>query len=179
MTSPDHPLLAGEQPPREQHGFARTRCPCEFCRVYCRHIPGTLDVADLTRLCPADQDVFAWAELHLRALTDKSSPTLVPARRSNGHCHWLVQGLCAVHADAPFGCAFFDAHMDDAEVERRRAATVEARNRDARENGLYYRVWQQLCRKGLTAPSGDREAVAVEMRRIQQEPERRRRRRGE
>ncbi len=104
---------------REQHGFRRTVCGCEFCKAPCRHVPGSLDVSDLGRLCPPNEDVFTWAAQHLRAVVDKPFPTLVPARQTNGHCHWLFDGRCAVHGSAPYSCAFFDSHMTDAEVERR------------------------------------------------------------
>ena len=90
---------------REAFGFARTICDCAFCQAPCRHIPGSLDVADLPSLCPPGQDVFTWAEEHLRAIVDKGFPTLVPARTANGHCHWLFQGRCAVHASASYSCA--------------------------------------------------------------------------
>jgi hypothetical protein len=161
---------------REQHGFLRTECGCAFCEAPCRHIPGSLDVSDLSRLCPAGHDVFAWAEQHLRAVTDKPYPTLVPARQANGHCHWLFDGQCAIHANAPYSCAFFDAHMSAGEVKRRSAATIRARREDAAADGLYVRVWRHLGRKGLTSSSGDRTALANEMRRIQRNAERSRRR---
>jgi hypothetical protein len=151
---------------REQFGFQRTTCGCELCKAPCRHIPGSLDVSDLDCLCPAGRDLFAWAEEHLRALTDKAFPTLVPVRQANGHCHWFFEGRCAVHENAPYSCAFFDAHMSEAEAERRSAATIRARREDAAREGVYYRVWLHLCRKGLTCPSGNRTALAEEVREI-------------
>jgi hypothetical protein len=167
---------AKDAAPREQHGFRRTVCGCEFCRAPCRHMPGSLDVSDLLRLCPPGQDVFAWAEQHLRALTDKPVPTLVPARQPNGHCHWLFDGRCVVHDVAPFGCAFFDAHMSDAEAERRAEATMQARRADAAQQGLYYRVWLHLQRKGLVQPSGDRMGLGDDWRQVQRNVTRSRRR---
>ncbi|MBL8797271.1 MAG: hypothetical protein JNM56_25435 [Planctomycetia bacterium] len=131
-------------------------------------MPGTLDVADLDRLCPSGLDLFPWAEEHLRALTDKSVPTLVPVRQANGSCHWLFNGQCAVHEHAPFGCAYFDMHMTDEEAERRAQATIEARRDDAARDGSYFRLWQHLCRKGLTAPSGDRPGLARDLQALQQ-----------
>jgi hypothetical protein len=161
---------------REQFGFRRTVCGCEFCAAPCRHIPGSLDVADLPRLCPPDQDVFPWAEEHLRALTGLPAPTLVPARQADGSCHWLFGGKCAVHENAPYSCAFFDSHMTEAEAGRRSAATVQARREDAANGGLYYRVWLHLCRKGLIGRFGDRAALAEEVEKIRRSAERHRRR---
>jgi hypothetical protein len=159
-------------PARERFGFRRTACGCAFCAVPCRHVPGSLDVADLERLCPAGRDVFAWAEEHLRALAHRPFPTLVPARQANGHCHWYFEGKCAVHEAAPYGCAFFDAHMDEAEIDRRSAATIRAREEDAARGDLYYRVWLHLCRRGLTGRPGDRDALAAEVCRIRLHAER-------
>jgi len=159
---------------REQLGFRRTVCACEYCRAPCRHIPGSLDVADLSRLCPAGRDVFAWAEQHLRALIDRPVPTLVPARQANGHCHWFFDGKCAVHDCAPYSCAFFDSHMTEAEVERRSAATIQARREGATQDGLYHRVWLHLARKGLIGSFGDRSALLEEMGKIRRKAERNR-----
>lgn len=162
---------------RNDFGFSRTTCGCEFCKVYCRHMPGSLAVPDLERLCPKGQDVFAWAEQHLRAITDKPYPTLVPRRQENGQCHWFFEGGCVVHQAAPYSCAFFDSHMSDEEAARRSEASVASRRADAAEQGLYFRVWQHLQRMGLTAPSGDREGVRLDMSRLQRAPIRNQRRR--
>jgi hypothetical protein len=129
-------------------------------------VPGGLDPSDLLRLCPEGQNVFAWAEEQLCALTNRPYPTLVPAPRTDGCCHWLVDGRCAVHEHAPYGCAFFDSHMSDDEVERRYAATIRARHEDAATGGLYYQVWLYLCRRGRIGRPGDRAALAEEVRRI-------------
>jgi hypothetical protein len=161
---------------REEHGFGRTVCDCALCAAPCRHIPGSLDVSDLSRLCPEGKDPFAWAEQHLRAVSDKSYPTLVPVRGPDGACHWHYGGRCAVHDLAPYGCAFFDSHMSADEANRRADATIRARREDAEARGLYFRVWRHLCGKGLTCPSGDRAGLAAEQRRILRSVERSRRR---
>jgi hypothetical protein len=170
-------MVDAEMPaPRHQHGFRRTVCACALCAAPCRHIPGSLDTSDLARLCPEGRDVFAWAEEHLRAVTDKPFPTLVPARGVGGHCHWHFDGKCVVHDAAPYGCAFFDAHMPEEEVRKRSEATIKARREDAADVGLYYRVWLHLCRRELTNPSGDREGLAEDVWRLHRDAERRQRR---
>ncbi len=151
---------------RPRHGFERTICGCAFCQVHCRHLPGALDPADLPLLCPPECDVFAWAEQHLRALDDKPYPVLVPARRESGVCHWYLDGQCLVHAQAPYGCAFFDSHMPEAEIRRRTVATVEAIERDVAARGLYYRVWLHLKSRGCLAQPGNRTALFREMVRL-------------
>jgi hypothetical protein len=157
---------------REAYGFRRTECGCELCKACCRHLPGTLDPSDLSRLCPPGQDVLAWAEQHLRAQTGKPYPALVPARGGDGHCHWYFEGKCAVHENAPYSCAFFDCHMDEGEVDRRVRATVQAIRDDMAANGLYSRVWLHLRQKGLLSRGGDRSALLLEMRNIQRRGER-------
>jgi hypothetical protein len=166
------------EPVREELGFRRTACACALCAAYCRHLPGTLNPSDLARLGPPGADLFVWSEQHLRALTDKPYPALVPARQANGHCHWHFDGRCAVHADAPFGCAFFDAHQGDAEVSRRADAAVRAIREDAAADGPYVRVWRHLRRLGLTAPPGDRDGLAEEVQAIRRRAERGLRRAG-
>ncbi len=163
---------------RIEHGFRRTECACAFCKAYCKHMPGTLDPSDLSRLCPPESDVFAWAEGHLRARVEQPYPALVPARGPDGACHWYFDGLCAVHEAAPFSCAFFDAHMSDDEVRRRVGATVRACEEDAAAGGPYYRVWLHLRQKGLIAPRGDRRALLAELKRIDRSAERGLRRTG-
>jgi hypothetical protein len=170
---PQTKLTENETLVREQYGFRRTACGCAFCQAPCRHVPGSLDPADLPRLCPRGQDVFAWAEQHLRALPDKPFPTLVPVRQPNGHCHWYYSGRCAVHENAPYSCAFFDTHLTDHDVQRRSAATIQARRKDRAAKGLYYRVWLHLCREGLTAGPGDRSALVTEWKKMQQNSGRR------
>jgi hypothetical protein len=167
METGPHDVRSRELPVvREQYGFQRTRCACDLCRAPCRHLPGSLDIDDLWGLCPPGRDLFHWAEEHLRAVIDKQYPTLVPARLNSGSCHWLFDGQCAVHANAPYSCAFFDMHMTAKEVRRRSAATIQARQQDAARNGLYHRVWVHLRRKQLIALSADRTALADELRQI-------------
>lgn len=149
-----------------RYGFRRTECNCAFCRTPCRHMPGSLDVADLESLCPPGHDLFTWAEEHLRALKDKAFPTLVPARGPDGSCHWLYNEQCLVHAHAPYSCAFFDMHQSEAEVEMRSAATIRARQEDAAAGGLYFQVWRHLLAKGLVARPGDRMGLAEELRQL-------------
>jgi hypothetical protein len=163
-------------PARQEYGFQRTECACGFCRAYCKHMPGTLDPTDLSRMCPPGEDLLAWAEVHLRALVDQSYPVLVPARGPFGHCHWYFEGRCAVHQVAPFSCAFFDSHMSANEAQRRIAATIQACRDDAAAGGEYQRVWLHLCRKGLIGRRGDRVALAAELREIERSTERNRRR---
>jgi hypothetical protein len=86
--------------------------------------------------------------------------------QANGHCHWYVGGKCTVHENAPYGCAFFDAHRAPSDLERRSEAGSQAIQADIARNGLYAQVWQHLCDRGLTRPSGNRAALNEEARLI-------------
>ncbi len=152
-----------ENATEERYGFDRTKCGCTLCQSYCKHVPGRLDVMDVLRLCPEGADVFAWAERHLEAVTDQAYPKLVPARQANGHCQWFRDGGCTVHAVAPFGCAYFDAHMMPEEVERRGLVASRAALEDAEHHGLYTQVWRHLRDRGHTRPSGKRARLDEEL----------------
>ena len=120
---------------------------------------------------------MTWAREHLRAsqgfrlfdpLTGEmlQIPSLVPAKQSNGHCHWLQpDGRCAVHDNSPFGCAFLDQHMTDKGAEQRNDAGRLARMEDFAENGPYSQVWHMLMEEGLTG-GGEHAQAMAELRRI-------------
>jgi Fe-S-cluster containining protein len=152
---------------RQQFGFTRTSCDCHDCSVNCRFVPGMLIPHDLEPLrwatgpevLPAD-----WARQNLLASPGAlvASPkrgvfrirTLVPARRPDGACKFLTaDNRCAVHAVAPYGCAFFDAHMEKGEGLRRSRAGLVAIAEDAAVQSIYSQVWHLLHDEGLNAPS--------------------------
>jgi Fe-S-cluster containining protein len=81
-------------------------------------------------------------------------PTLVPARRADGACLYLSEdNRCTIHSVAPYGCAFFDAHLPHFIADVRSSKGLEAIMLDQQRNGLYSRVWALLDREGLRAPS--------------------------
>jgi hypothetical protein len=151
-------------PARVEFGFERTVCACDACIPFCRHIPGYLVPADLERWSNSHggDDFERWASQHLLA-----SPgalvvhggklgrirTLVPARRENGSCVFLTaEGRCSIHALAPFGCAFFDAHQSQAEADRRSQRGLRAVLEAWQASGPYARLWQALHAAGRDAP---------------------------
>lgn len=144
---------------RSEFGFMRTQCSCQSCARNCRFIPGYLIPADLDRLVPAGSDAFSWAMGNLLAspgavvMTQGALfriPTLVPSRKNDNSCRFLNgNNLCDIHADAPFGCAFFDDHMSDAEANFKSAAGLRSIIDGLR--GLYGRLWQLLWDSGLRA----------------------------
>jgi len=150
--------------------FQRTKCSCPMCQVYCQHAPGRLAPWDLAYLS-GGHDLMTWAEQHLRAVIDAPYPKLIPVAKPGGECHWYINGNCAVHTDAPFGCAYFDAHMSNDEVKKRGQLGIQACLADAGRDGPYTKVWRHLVGKGLTAKSADRRAVDGAMAKVVQQME--------
>ena len=155
--------LVGEQ--RTEFGFPRTVCACTDCTECCRHVPGFLVPADLTRLhehLAPNEDLLDWARRHLLAspgaLVARASQrfrirTLIPARQPNGSCIFLTaDGHCAVHPVSPFGCAFFDVHMQADEATARSTAGLRAVLTDWLSFNVYADIWQELAAAGLKAP---------------------------
>lgn len=151
---------------RAEFGFLRTHCACDECTRNCHHIPGYLVPADLERMhcyLAGDQDLSCWARQYLLASPGAlvvcrghtvRIPTLVPARRPDGACLFLTAtDECAIHAISPFGCAFFDAHVAEAEADRRSKRGLQAVLEAWNGSGLYARTWLALAGKGLVAPT--------------------------
>lgn len=84
-------------------------------------------------------------------------PTIVPAVRlgvSTGNaCVWYdrTNGMCGIHADAPYGCAFFDDHMGTSDADKRSRDGLQAIMDDWKRGGLYSRLWGYLDRQGCVA----------------------------
>lgn len=159
-----HPLPMTD-PDRTEFGFQRTVCACPECVQNCRHLPGYLIPADLGRIqqhLAAGEDLLAWARHHLRASPGAMVlhqgrafriPTLVPARRADGACLFLAdQDRCQIHAVAPFGCAFFDAHQAHEEADRRSRRGLQAVAEAWRRGDPFAQVWRALHQAGLHSP---------------------------
>ena len=146
---------------REEFGFRRNVCACRKCSLWCEYVPGALVPSDLDRLIPQDDDPFRWAEEHLLASpgfrmmnglgeTLIQIPTLVPKRQENGHCHWLQNGLCSVHENSPFGCAFVSqCQQTPKQAELRIIAARLEREKAFQEGHLYAQIWNRLWDAGL------------------------------
>jgi hypothetical protein len=159
------PLIDAE---RTEFGFARTICACDACTAHCRRVPGYLIPADLERLrqhLPA-VDFDHWALQHVLASPGAvvmqrgklfRIPTLVPARQPDGACVFLTpDSRCAIHALAPFGCAFFDAHQAADEADRRSGRGLRAILEDWIANGPYAQLWTSLHAAGRVAPAPEK-----------------------
>jgi hypothetical protein len=152
-------------PTRTEFGFERTRCACPECTRCCHHILGYLMPADLPRIAAFHRpglDLFVWARLFLLAspgaLVARKGvvyriPTLVPARRPDGACIFLTEAdSCSIHPAAPYGCAFFDAHMTAAQADHRSSQGLRAFAHAWQAGTPYGAIWQMLYQAGRIAP---------------------------
>lgn len=165
---------------RQEFGNQRTECACKECSFPCRFMPGFLLPADIPRLYEvlrfSGESVQAWACRSLLAspggtIAIQTSvpasdlvqmevirvPTLVPARKTDGSCIYLqTDGKCDIHGISPYGCAFFDSHMDNKTADARSAIgllTVNAEYDDeSAGKSLYARIWSLLWGLGYRSP---------------------------
>lgn len=71
-----------------------------------------------------------------------SVPSLVPAQRPDGRCVFLTSDeKCSIHPVSPFGCGYYDTHMDIEEGERRSKFCITEQLADHQSGGVY----SQLC----------------------------------
>jgi len=138
-------------------------------------MPGFLIPADINRLLPASAvDPGRLAEQTLLAspgaLVMKDGelfriPTRVPATKNDGICIHLTEGRCAIHANAPFGCAFFDCGPERPGLAQKALMAV---HRDWHNGGVYSLIWRHLKAKGLTqhAPEVVRTRMRQEFQRV-------------
>lgn len=109
------------------------------------------------------------ATVYQRGLGKFQIPTLVPARQEDGHtCIFLDENKrCKVHAVAPFGCAFFDAHMSDEEANRISSQGLQAILDDNAQRGPYFHLLTALADQNKVAQSAAncRKAMDQELRR--------------
>jgi hypothetical protein len=144
---------------RTEFGLERTVCGCEVCKTNCRNMPGFLIPTDLARMIPAGIDPLTWAETNLLAspgaLVMKGAqlfriPTLVPSTKSDGSCiNLTAEGLCSIHENAPFGCAFFDCGPERNQLSHSGLTAVYASIFDSMNASLYRQLWLHLSERGL------------------------------
>lgn len=118
--------------PTLRAAFARTTCACAACVQCCKDQPGPLAPGDLGLIATYMRKPVAeilslfWASpgAIVRTLdgVTRIIGTITPRLR-RGRCVFLDAGdHCAIHAVAPFGCAYADTHMTEAEWQPRAVA---------------------------------------------------------
>ena len=151
---------------REEFGFARTTCDCPMCILPCKVMPGYMIPADLGRMRNSMRPDMTFVEFG-RAFLEASPGTVVgttlpdgtveetriPTLRPkmfNGACVFLEDAeRCTIHKISPFGCAFFDYHMDLTVGEQRSLAGLRAIANSFRALKSHYTdVLVDLIRRG-------------------------------
>lgn len=108
----------------------RTTCACPECVACCHRQPGPLAPGDFEAIAAALGEDHATAKAHFWAsggamVMDTATGRQfrigsITPRLVRGRCVFLDDAdRCRVHAVAPFGCAYFDTHMDAREGQRR------------------------------------------------------------
>jgi len=152
--------------------FERTTCDCPSCAAGCRTMPGSLipgDVEKILATLPVEVDRWAWFTEHFAAsegsviqyidpekgMVQERVPTIVPRQNANGECYFLTEtGRCAIHAVSPYGCAYHDTHMSEADgYARSHYAVMQQRDR-ATPAGVHYAIyWAALKELGNVVAS--------------------------
>jgi hypothetical protein len=122
--------------------FKRTVCACNDCVSFCKTKPGSLIPSDVgpigqklveIGLIQRKEDVGQFLRATRGSIVQDLAagkqirvPGIGPARDRRGRCFFLDdQDRCRIHGVSPFGCAYFDAHMERAEIERRQIWAIE------------------------------------------------------
>lgn len=110
--------------------FRRTECACADCVEPCKRQPGPLAPGDIEPIAVylgvTVRDVLGkfWASPGAVLRNSETGVitqvgTITP-RLKNGRCVFLdAADRCSIHFAAPFGCAYYDTHMSEAEANRR------------------------------------------------------------
>jgi Fe-S-cluster containining protein len=115
---------------RPEPPFDRTTCACKTCVQCCKDQPGPLMPGDFERIATFLQETPEQAREHFWASPGALVRNMVTGvmyrigsitpRRVKGRCVFLdEQDRCRIHPVAPYGCAYFDTHMDMTEGYRR------------------------------------------------------------
>lgn len=111
--------------------FTATACSCVQDRANCKRQPGHLLPGQM-------EEILLFLKVQAREAGEAArryfwnSPGMVLSKAGklfrvrtitpqmkDGHCVFYQKRRCQIHPVAPFGCRFFDVHMDVAEGQRR------------------------------------------------------------
>jgi Fe-S-cluster containining protein len=112
--------------------FTRTVCACDGCKACCKRQPGHLIPGDVERIAgflraindPIPVRDYLWdspGAITRNSLTgvERRVRTITP-RFKDGRCVFLDdEEWCRIHPVAPYGCAYFDTHLNLGEAMRR------------------------------------------------------------
>lgn len=154
---------------RQEFGYKRTICDCQFCVSNCRHMPGFLIPSDIRHIkehVSPDTSTEEFATKYLAASPGAKVaretpegmlvfriPTLVPARDpQTNHCIFLKDDRCTIHRVSPYGCSFFDCKDTAGAANSLSMTGLQAIAKNISEQGEYVQLWNALDASGLKAP---------------------------
>ena len=144
--------------------FKRTECACDECVRNCEFISGYLVPSDIQRIADhlGETDLVNFALDHLFASPGATVcllgkiyqiPTIVPARKPNGVCHFLKNGRCTIHVVSPFACRYFDHSQSREEADAISLRGLTEIAKAWQRGDLYARLWMLLHETGRNALS--------------------------
>jgi Fe-S-cluster containining protein len=173
-------LKGNQMNPREQ--FNRTKCACEDCVNICR-MPAYLIPGDLERITdflsmelgcvlhPRDVAVNFFAaspgalvaKMHNGNMVQFRIPTIVPRTSEDGTCVFQSpDGKCTIHDVAPYGCGWFDFHMDRKTAdERSHTGLTKIMEDEIEGSGTYLKHWEALHAAGHRTATPDEKRKAL------------------
>jgi Fe-S-cluster containining protein len=149
---------------RTEFGFTRIVCACSACARFCIALPGYLVPSNIQRIAERlnEPDIVQFSFDNLLASPGaiviangayRTIPTLVPARKPDASCRFLKNGRCEIHAEAPYGCAYFSAEQTKEEADAISARGLQEIAKAWRSDDLYAQLWLMLYHAGRIAPS--------------------------
>ena len=149
--------------------FNRTTCACKNCVACCKRQPGPLIPGDFERIVDyiSEKEGISLEEAHdkvtnklcaspgalVKSLSDGRTMrvgTIVPRYRK-GRCVFLDESdRCSIHPVAPFGCAYYDMHMNWPDAHQRSLWAVRAIMNDQSYGAMRNRLPYATNYKPLT-----------------------------
>jgi len=121
----------------------RTTCSCNECVDCCKRQPAALVAGDMERIAAflgkslEDAKAYFWASPGAVAMNRATGRvwrigTITPRwDRRRKRCVFLTdEDRCSIHEVAPFGCAYFDTHMDHDEGHTRALMALDSQQTD-------------------------------------------------
>ena len=107
--------------------FQKTECSCFKDQASCKEQPGHLlpgqmqEILTHLKVSIEEAGKYFWNSpgMVLARMGRLFRMRTITPRFENGHCVFFKEGLCSIHPVAPFGCRFFDVHMNLEEAQHR------------------------------------------------------------
>ena len=152
--------------------YERSICACHTCRTACETMPGSVHPDDLPRFATMlglevdSVEFMRWFVAHFVASDGVIGVrngrivrvgSIVPRQRANGHCVFLKEGRCSIHAASPFACGYFDCSENAAAAQAKANDMVTGMS----SHEGYFLLWNYLHAAGLRVTQSVQERRAA------------------